>query len=222
MAQLTGLCRYDRLMQAGVPKKQILVMPTARCWLRAGIVEKEATKDEMSQFLQSDFYRNFQTLLTDEQLLEKARDYGYTIVFYLHYALQSYTKGFLPLQNETVRIADRENDDVQQLMMESAVMVTDYSSVFFDFAYMKKPEVFFQFDEAEFRGSHYRKGYFDYAKDGFGPVLTTSRDVADELIRLLGTGCAMASEYLAKAEHFFAFFDERNCERTYCAIRNME
>ncbi len=222
VARLTGLCRYDRLMKAGAPKKQILVMPTARNWLRANIVEKEATGDEMLRFLQSDFYRNFRALLTDEHLLTSAREYGYTIVFYLHYALQSYTKAFLPLQNETVRIADREHDDVQQLMMKSAIMVTDYSSVFFDFAYMKKPEVLFQFDEAEFRKAHYRKGYFDYSKDGFGPVYTTPRDVADELIRLLGNGCTMASEYIAKAEEFYAFFDDRNCERTYRAIQHME
>ena len=222
VAQLTGLCRYDHLMRAGVPKKQILVMPTARCWLRANVVEKEATQDEISQFLQSDFYRNFQALLTDEQLLVRTRECGYTIVFYLHYALQSYTKAFLPFQNETVRIADREHDDVQQLMMESAVMVTDYSSVFFDFAYMKKPEVFFQFDQMEFRKAHYRKGYFDHARDGFGPVYTTSRDVADELIRLLETGCAMDSKYCERVEQFFAFFDDRNCERAYRAIQNLE
>ena len=49
-------------------------------------------------------------------------------------------------------------------------MLTDYSSVAFDFAYLRKPIVYAHFDkEAFFSGEHsYTAGYFDYERDGFG------------------------------------------------------
>lgn len=218
VAQLLGLCRYDRLTEASAPGKQILIMPTFRLWLSAAKVDFEATEAEFARFRDSDFFRNYQALLTNAELLAAARENGYKIVFYLHYSLQSYTRAFRPFENDTVVIADRQHYDVQQLMMESAAMVTDYSSVFFDFAYMKKPEIYFQFDEEMFRQGHYKPGYFDYRRDGFGPVYTKVEDVTNELISLIGANCRMAPEYIAKVNHFFAYFDDQNCERTYQAV----
>ena len=60
---------------------------------------------------------------------------------------------------------DNSEIDIQNLLKDSALMITDYSSVFMDFAYMEKPEIYFQFDEDQFRSTHYAKGYFDYKKD---------------------------------------------------------
>ena len=39
------------------------------------------------------------------------------------------------------------------------MLITDYSSVYFDIAYMRKPIIFYQFDEEEFRRKHYQRGY---------------------------------------------------------------
>ena len=222
VAQLLGFCRYDRLSTVPAPKKQILVMPTFRLWLTAKDNERQATEEEFARFRESDFYKNYQALLTNADLLAAAGESGYQIVFYLHYSLQSYAKAFLPFQNETVVIADREHYDVQQLLMESAAMVTDFSSVFFDFAYMRKPEVFFQFDEDTYRKGHYKQGYFEYRRDGFGPVYTTAEEVSGKLIALMKSGCVMDPEYLAKVDSFFAFFDNQNCERTFQAVQHLE
>lgn len=41
--------------------------------------------------------------------------------------------------------------DVQQLLKESLLLITDYSSVFFDMMYMNKPVIFYQFDENQYR-----------------------------------------------------------------------
>ena len=221
VAQLLGFCRFDQLMRAGQPLKQILIMPTFRLWLIAEHLEQDATEAETARFEKSDFFLNFKRLLTDERLLNAARARGYSIVFYPHYSLQSYIKSFLPFRNETVVIADRQHYDVQRLMMESAAMVTDYSSVFFDFAYMKKPEIFLQFDEAQYRQGHYKPGYFDYRRDGFGPVYTEAGETVDELIRLIQSDCRMEDKYLQRVTAFFAFTDEKNCERTFHAIQQL-
>lgn len=217
-AKLVGFCRFDNL-NIDKKGKQILIMPTFRQWLAAEDREKDATAEECTKFMQSDFYANYAGLLLDLALLETARKNHYWIVFYLHYSLQSFTKTFAKYGNDVVTIADRQHYDVQQLMLESAVMVTDFSSVFFDFAYMKKPEIFFQFDEDAYRAKHYSEGYFDYRRDGFGPVYTDCEDVVRYLTELMENGCEMEQTYQDKVDAFFAFRDHSNCERNYEAIK---
>ena len=58
-----------------------------------------------------------------------------------------------------------ENYDVQKLMIECDMMITDYSSVQFDFAYMKKPILLYQFDREAYQSGHQGKGYFDPDND---------------------------------------------------------
>ena len=96
-------------------------------------------------------------------------------------------------------------------------MVTDYSSAVFDFAYLRKPVVYFQFDADEFfSGGHvYTKGYFDYSRDGFGEVETTLRGLEERLLSYARSGFAMAPAYRARADRFFAFDDRGSCERLY-------
>ena len=62
--------------------------------------------------------------------------------------------------------------------------MTDYSSVAFNVAYVDAPVVYFQFDrDAVLAGQHIgRAGYFDYERDGFGPVVTTVDEAAIEAI----------------------------------------
>ena len=220
--KLLGFCRYDKLYEAKSPHKQILIMPTFRKYLIAADLERDATEAECKMFVESDFYTHYCALLTDTRLLQTARELGYQITYYMHYSLQSFTKLFFPYGNDVVTIADRQHYDVQKLMIDSAIMVTDFSSVFFDFAYMMKPELFFQFDEQKFRAGHYAEGYFDYRRDGFGPVYTETTDVVDELIRLMKNGCQMESQYKERVNAFFAFRDNENCKRNYEAIRTIQ
>jgi CDP-glycerol glycerophosphotransferase (TagB/SpsB family) len=106
--------------------------------------------------------------------------------------------------------------------MDSAILVTDFSSVFFDFAYMGKPEVYFQPDEKEYREYHYSKGYFDYYTDGFGPVFFDPMDTVEYLINLLCNNCEIEKQYLDRINSFFTIRDNHNCERTFQAICDLE
>src|SRR5690554_2234410 len=59
----------------------------------------------------------------------------------------------------------------QQAFREGNLLVTDYSSVAFDFAYLREPVVYAQFDSDKiYRSYTYNKGYFSYVDGGFGPV----------------------------------------------------
>ena len=219
--KLLGFCRFDNLHNSN-PGKTILVMPTFRKYLAAKDREHFATEEEVQKFKGSSFYQRFSELLTNEDLKRALKLFDYNLIFYLHYSLQSFTECFRTFEDDTIIIADRLHFDVQRLLMDSAILVTDFSSVFFDFAYMEKPEIYFQPDEKEYRTQHYSKGYFDYCKDGFGPVFFDSKKAVDYLIDLMRNDCIIEKQYLDRINSFFAIRDIHNCERTFQAICDLE
>lgn len=104
-----------------------------------------------------------------------------TLLFCPHAQMQPYLGAFESVCDR-IRILSQKEYDVQTLLRESALLITDYSSVFFDFAYMRKPLLYFQFDYAEFREKHYPEGYFHYDRDGFGPIVKTVDELVEALI----------------------------------------
>lgn len=213
VVQYTGLARFDNLhMHKG--KKQILVMPTFRKWLQ-GITREE--------FLQSEYYLMWNSLLNDprfEQMLNKT---GMNLIFYPHYEMQKYVECFQS-NNRNIMIADFAHFDVQQLLMDSKLLITDFSSVFFDFAYMEKPVIYYQFDKDRYIKQHYdfTKGYFDYDTMGFGEVVYTTEKLIDSILRIEGSFFCLAEEYKERVQYFFPVRDKKNCERIYRAIQKIQ
>ena len=200
-----GFARFDRLHDAK-PGRQILVMPTWRSYLK--------TKE---QFLSSSYFSHWQGLLENEALLQMLEEQDLQLFFYPHYEMQKYMDCFRA-GSDRITLARFEDYDVQTLLKESAVLVTDYSSVYFDFAYMRKPVVYYQFDAAEFYAGHYRQGYFDEQQMGFGPVCAEEEKTVESLCALCHGGMEQQGEYLRRAEAFFPLYDGENCARIYEAI----
>lgn len=70
--------------------------------------------------------------------------------------------------------------DLQELLVNTDILITDYSSVFFDFMITKKPIIYYSFDY-NFYIKNCRDMYFDYYKDIPGPFIKSE----DELLELL-------------------------------------
>ena len=204
-----GLARWDNLLRAGQApcKKMILFMPT---WRGAHYPDGEA-------FRGTQFYQSCQALLNSPRLHKMLEQYDHTLVFYPHIEMQKHLAQF-HTDSARVYLADSTTHDVQQLLLDCALLITDYSSVFFDVAYLEKPELYYQFDETEFRQYHYKQGYFDYRRDGFGPVCTTEDALLQALETALQHGMEMPPEYKARVAAFFPLRDTQNCARTYEAI----
>lgn len=198
----TGLARYDNLQQNTL-KRQILVMPTWRQYLKG---------NSEIDFKNSDYFKLWNKLLNDQRVIENLENNHMQLLFYPHYEMQQYVKLFSSGSDRVV-IADFDHYDVQTLLKESMLLITDFSSVFFDFAYMLKPMIFFQFDREAFFSTHYQKGYFDYDKMGFGEVALTYEALIQELILYLGNGCKKKQKYVERIQKFFPLHDCNNCER---------
>ena len=113
--------------------------------------------------------------------------------------------------------------DYSDMLTKASLMVTDYSSLSFDFAYLKKPVIYAQFDKEKFFKEHiYLKDiYFDFDKDGFGEVEITPEKVVERIINVIDNDCKMDKKYLNKVEKFFKYNDNKNSERVYKEIINL-
>lgn len=195
--QLLGLPRYDNLNNQGL-KKQIVIMPSWRNYL---------TDEE--DVLKSEYFDRFNSLINNEKLINHAREKDYEIVFKPHPELSIYL--YLFDKNDYVQID--EDKRYQDIFNESAVLVTDYSSIFFDFSYLKKPLIYYQYGDDYHYDSN--NGYFQYETMGFGPVIKEEDELVDKLIEYMDSDCLMEEIYKKRVDDFFKYHDHNNSKRCY-------
>lgn len=218
---LTGLPRHDALLNSNIEKEKIiLVMPTWRPSL-LGKVISGTERELLPDFVESEYARAWYNFLSNDRLKYAAEREGYKIIFFPHANIQPYLGEYvLP---EHVTVLSHSSGSIQSLFLRASIMVTDYSSVAFEMAYLNKPVCYYQFDEDDFfNKGHYNKGYFNYRDDGFGPVHTDSERIVDFVINTISNNCAMQSYYAVKANLFFPYRDGRCCERTISAIESID
>lgn len=215
--QLLGLARFDRLHDFNTVANQILIMPTWRDWLGTNALSKNIEHDK-KKFCESDYYKNWSRIINSERLEEICQRYGCTVMFFPHRDTQRFIDCFKS-DNPYLTVCSYPEYNVQELMKSSAFMVTDYSSVQFDFAYMKKPLAYFQFDYEHFYQAHYQKGYFDYYTDGFGPVFKDENGLMDYIEKMAEKSFVNDEKYLKRHKEFFTLYDTDNCKRNYEAIK---
>ena len=208
-----GLCRFDGLHDIRTDKKQILIMPTWRNWL-VSRKDKLALYESASKINETRYFRAWRQFLESEALREIAETYGVRFLFYPHRNMQEYLSWF-PADLPHVTICSREAYDVQELLKTSALLITDYSSVFFDMVYMKKPVIFYQFDYEIFRKGQYPEGYFSYGDTPFGKQCFRKEEVFLELRKQIENQFAVSREYLDAHQRFFPLFDTENTRRAY-------
>ncbi len=215
---LTGMCRFDNLLNCEVMKNRILVMPTWRHWLYPEYGKK--TEEMVDEIRKSQYFKNFKALFSNERLLKFVEENNLELVYFPHNQMQPFIDEFKE-SCPNIICAKATEYDVQQALRDAAFLITDYSSIFFDFAYMKKPLVYFQFDYEEFREKHYPEGYFDFTDDGFGPVARNVDEMVDVIIESYKNGFKMNEIYKQRVDDFFTYRDNENCRRNYDVIENL-
>lgn len=201
---VTGFSRFDALFDGKVTLKprQILIMPTWRPWLQ-----------DPDFFTESDYYQRWTELLQSRDLAEMQRQHDAEIIFCLHPNMQQFSRYF---EGEKIRVVMQGEIDVQHLMKESAAMVTDYSSVAFDFAFLDRPVVYYQFDAKRFAVPH-----ADPLTEFPGPVLADQQGVLDELRHLMENNLQMDGRYRDRASKFITYRSGSNNERVFEAIAGL-
>lgn len=220
VVKLTGLPRYDNLNRDIMPEKSIIFMPTWRFSLASPLDNDTGERAYNPRFRKSLFFQFYQKLIQDERLIAALKQHGYTGKFFLHTHHRVQRKDFE--DNDTIRLLP-DGIDYQEEFQKNALLITDFSSVAFDFAYLKKPVIYTQFDIGTFfQGQVYSEGYFDYERDGLGPVCYDYETTVQTIIGYVERGCQLEREYDERGDRFYRWFDRGNCQRVYDEIRGLD
>lgn len=213
VVQHTGFCRFDGLLDTTPDPSLVLILPTWRMRIERDCKTADA-------FRESEYCRGWQAFLDDPDLDALLKATGRHAVFCAHRNVSRFETCFTAA-TERIEIKKWDEVSVPALLRTAAVLVTDFSSVYMDFAFMKKPVVYYQFDRKTYREGHLPTGYFDYERDGFGPIAETVPETVAALGSILEGGCRMAPQYEERVDRFFTLRDDQSAERTTTAIKEM-
>lgn len=207
--KLTGVARYDGLKNND--KKIILITPTWRQSSSSKLVKLNMARQYNSDFKNGIYYKIYNDLINDKKLLSTAKEYGYKIIYLLHPAVSSQLNDFKAPEGVEV-IAATSDMSYEKILTESSLMVTDYSGVQFDFAYMRKPILYYHPEELP---PHYEESRFKYDSMGFGPILKKHSEIVEKICTYIEKGCIISAKYSERADDFFEFDDHKSAERIY-------
>ncbi|MDP9801718.1 glycosyltransferase involved in cell wall biosynthesis/CDP-glycerol glycerophosphotransferase (TagB/SpsB family) [Arcanobacterium wilhelmae] len=211
---LTGMPRFDRLENR--PTKKIVFAPTWRQKIASAVDPATGQRPYAPGFKNTRYYQFIQELISDQRLNDALLRYGYEAELFLH---PNHVMNSGDFKGGKAFVIQAGPHDYSQMFAQASLLITDYSSVAFDFAYLRKPVIYTQFDHDEFFSSHsYDEGYFSYENDGFGPVVYDVESTVDAILDSLDRGTQLSDFYRARISKFFAFDDRSNSERTLQAI----
>jgi len=118
----------------------------------------------------------YETELDFGLLREKLSD-EYVILFRAHYFIAN-SFDFMKYDG-FVRDVSRV-DDINDLFLVADLLITDYSSVLFDYAILQRPVVLYMYDLMDYR-NNMRGFYLDITQDLPGPITETSKDVVEAI-----------------------------------------
>ncbi|KRF62044.1 hypothetical protein ASG99_06490 [Bacillus sp. Soil768D1] len=203
---VTGLSRFDNLHDLKV-KKQILIMPT---WRRS------LFRLNQSEFLRSEYFNRYYHLIRNEHFLKLIEKENVEVKFYVHNQMQQFMNNFV-FNHPNIQFLTKKDAIVSELLKESSLLITDYSSVMADFLYMEKPILLYQFDPYD--NHHGPVKEISYAD--FGEVLTEEESLVEKISEIVNQDFNINEYYLKKSDSFFAYKDNKNSERIYQAIKKL-
>lgn len=107
--------------------------------------------------------------------------------------------------------------DIAELYLISDLLITDYSSVFFDYAHLNRPMVFFTYDLEKY-ASVLRGFYFDFEAVVPGPLLKESDQVIDYIENIEIRSKQYEGKYTAFQERFCSLDDGKVSQRVVNAL----
>lgn len=152
------------------------------------------------------------------ELDEKLRYNNIVMVFKPHF---HELKNYLHLESSFTNIVlakDSKYSDVYSYIKDFDLLISDYSSIIYDFTCSKKPIVLFPYDLEKFKNTD--AGLFDYFETiPAGPFCYTWDEVVNNVVDLLTNDSWKEKREICRLT-FHPFDDGKNCERVYNAVVN--
>lgn len=120
-------------------------------------------------------------LALDLDKMHKELSEDFIILFRMHYLVSDQLN--LDAYQDFAYDCSHHND-ISELYLIADILMTDYSSVFFDYANLRRPMIFFVYDIESYR-DQLRGFYFDFEKEAPGPLLKTTDEIILELKNII-------------------------------------
>ncbi len=216
---LSGLARYDYLENE--PAGVLMLAPTYRKNLVHEKTDKAGRRKYDPLFKGSEYQKFYNDLMNDERVLQALKSNNMRGEFYLHPVFSEQRPDFD--ENDLFKVMEFPYS-YKDAFKRANMLISDHSSVVFDFAYLKKPVAYAHFDvETFFEGHSYDKSnFFSDEDDGFGEVYYDYETLIQGVVDTINNGCAMSKKYKDRVDKFFHKVDKNNSKRTYDAILKMD
>lgn len=133
-------------------------------------------------------------LKLDLTLLKKELGQEYIILLRMHYLIADKVD-LTGYEDFVYNVTSHE--DIRDLYLISDVLLTDYSSVIFDFANLKRPMIFFVYDIDSYRDK-LRGFYFNIEENAPGPLVKNNQDLLRAILN---------SNYILEGYNYTLFFN---------------
>lgn len=212
---------YDKhMLKFGYPRNDILHSPD-RDKIADDIKQKIGIPSNKKVVLYAPTWRDDEfykagkykfTLRLDLAAMKKELGDDYVIILRTHYFIAdkidvSGAEGFVYNLSKY--------DDIAELYLISDILITDYSSVFFDYANLKRPMLFFTYDLDKYRDV-LRGFYIDMEKDIPGPLVFNTDEIIESIKNIDEVQKKYSSVYEVFYERFCGWEDghaSENCIR---------
>ncbi|MDN3436893.1 CDP-glycerol glycerophosphotransferase family protein [Planococcus sp. APC 3900] len=202
---LTGFPRFDRYPpnQPSKEVKNILMMMTWREWLF------DLTKEE---FIESPYFKNTTGLLKHQGIQQLLTDHNLHLNIALHPFMKKFESYFTGLTDNEhgIKFLDFNQETIEYSIDHNDMLLTDITSVSWDFLYLNKPIIFYMFDQQEYlekRGTYLNldSDLYGYKADSIDHVYEYLKKIIEEKITY--------NEWYPKASDYIDYFDQDNCKR---------
>lgn len=210
---------------AGYPRFDDMIDESSKCEYGDMITFMPTFRDGEDNigenFKRTELFAATVRLMSDPDVLEFLSKHEITLAVYLHQNIQKYSHMLDEFASERVKVIKQGMYNVQRLLKESKCLITDYSSVFFDFIYMEKPFISYQFDYEKFIASRKEKAFLDFKFDLPGYVVDTHQQLLLAIQEIVQNQYSFSEEHKRKSKEFFQYNDTENCRRVFEAIQKL-
>ena len=158
--------------------------------------------------MKSEYYNEINNILKSKKLYKLLKDNDLIFDFKVHPIFTDYIKYFYCNDRITVSVGDIKPEEYKML-------ITDFSSVQFDYVFLKRPIMYFIPDMDKIKsGMHtYRKLDLKH-EDAFGELYTNSSEFIDAVASYISSDFKTKKKYLDRMNDFF-FEVDNPCEIIY-------
>ncbi|WP_273712798.1 bifunctional glycosyltransferase/CDP-glycerol:glycerophosphate glycerophosphotransferase [Leuconostoc mesenteroides] len=212
---VTGFPRFDRFgLNNEIEFKKSGVILIAPTWRNGIWTDKDTIEIKEQKLRGTDFFVKWQELLMSNKIKELANS-GNKILWLPHPHFREVERAFeLPDYIKEVEFQERYVD----ILKYSDVLITDFSSIYFDMAYQNKPTLYYQFDAGNVNN---KEGYFNFETMGFGSVSETLEGLQRELHEIIKSGFIIDEKYRERIVDFFKYTDSNSSNRLLSVIEEI-